>query len=194
MRGMATHSGTSRCDAGLQASATLSAHSAWHLAGMDIYHAQLWQVNTGGKRGEASLTAIQQAAILEYVRQCAFPEDRVRFVDHTELNTAYGPSFDILHIGTDVMPGPMGGGTRAANSRITWRGAVAHELIGHREAALAGKTQSEHHLEEVQASIRAARFAPELTHTERYTLLRDAITRLHEAGIRVRSVKEQLYI
>jgi hypothetical protein len=88
----------------------------------------------------------------------------------------------------------MGSGTRTANSRITWRGAVAHELIGHREAALAGKTQSEDHLEEAQASIRAARFAPELIHIERYTLLRDAITRLHEAAIQVRQVKDQLHI
>lgn len=178
----------------LEASDTLSAHAAWRLAGMGIYNVKLWQVNTDGKRGEFSLTDTQRAAILEYVRQCTFPEDRVRFVDHTELNTAYGPNFDILHIGSDVMPGHVGGGTRTANSRITWRGAVAYELMGHREAALAGKTQSGHNLEEAQASIRAARFAPELTHTERYTLLRDAITRLHEVGIRVRSVKEQLYI
>ena len=194
MRGMATHSGTSKRHAGLPASDTLSAHAAWRLAGMGRYNAKLWQVNTDGKRGEISLTDTQRAAILAYVRQCALPEDRVRFVDHTELHTAYGPSFDILHIGSDVMPGHMGSGTRTANSRITWRGAVAHELIGHREAALARKTQSEDHLEEAQASIRAARFAPDLTHTERYTLLREAITRLHEAGLRVRSVKAQLYI
>jgi hypothetical protein len=161
---------------------------------MRRYSAKLWLVNTDGKRGEVSLTDTQRVAILAYVRQCAFPEDRVRFVDHTELNTAYGPRFDILHIGSDVMPGHMGSGTRTANSRITWRGAVAHELIGHREAALAGKTQSEDHLEEAQASIRAARFAHDLTPTERYTLLRDAITRLHDAGIRVRSVKAQLHI
>lgn len=92
------------------------------------------------------------------------------------------------------MPGTMGHGTHTANSRITWRGAVAHELIGHREAALVGKTQIDPALEEAQASIRAARFAPELTRTERYTLLRDAIARLHNEGIRVRSVKEQLCI
>src|SRR5687767_8073384 len=136
---MATHSGTSRRHADLQARGRFSVHAAGRLAGIGIDNAKLWQVNTGGKRGELPLTDTQQAAILAYVRQCAFPEDRVRFVDHTELNTAYGPSFDILHIGSDVMPGPMGGGTRSANARITWRGAVAHELIGHREAALAGK-------------------------------------------------------
>ncbi|WP_146132130.1 hypothetical protein [Pleurocapsa sp. CCALA 161] len=36
------------------------------------------------------------------------------------------------------------------------------QLVGHREAALAGKTQSEMPLEEAQASIRAARLAPSL--------------------------------
>ena len=92
------------------------------------------------------------------------------------------------------MPGNAGRGTRTANSRITWRGALAHDLIGHRDAALAAKTQTVNALEEAQASIRAARFAPELTHTERYPLLRDAITRLHEAAIQVRQVKDQLYI
>lgn len=163
-------------------------------AGADTHKAKLWQVSTGGKRGEIPLTDTQRAEILAYVQQCGFTEQRVRFVDHTELNTAYGPTFDILHIGTDVMPGYVGNGTHTANSRITWRGAIAHELIGHREAALAGKTQPEHALEEAQASIRAARFAPELTRTERYTLLRDAITRLHAEGTQVRSAKERLYI
>lgn len=133
---MATHSGTSKRHAGLPASDTLSAHAAWRLAGMGRYNAKLWQVNTDGKRGEVSLTDTQRATILAYVRQCALPKDRVRFVDHTELHTAYGPSFDILHIGSDVMPGHMGSGTRTANSRLTWRGVVAHELIGHRERTM----------------------------------------------------------
>lgn len=48
--------------------------------------------------------------------------------------------------------------------------------------------------DEAQASIRAARFAPELTSTERMTLLRDAITRLHNGGLKWRDVKDQLYV
>jgi len=43
---------------------------------------------------------------------------------------------------------------------------------------------SEIPLEEAQASIRAARFAPSLSSTERYTLLRDGITRLYKANIK----------
>jgi hypothetical protein len=71
---------------------------------------------------------------------------------------------------------------------------ACHELVGHREAALASKTQLETPLEEAQASIRAARFAPSLSSTERYTLLRDGITRLYKADIKVRQVKNILHI
>jgi len=87
-----------------------------------------------------------------------------------------------------------GEGTLAANTRLTWKSSNAHELIGHREAALAGKTQSEDPLEEAQASIRAARLAPYLSSTERCTLLRDSITRLYKTHIRIRQVKSIRFI
>ena len=48
--------------------------------------------------------------------------------------------------------------------------------------------------EEAQASIRAARFAPLLSHTERYTLLRDGIARLKNRGLKIRQVRHLLYI
>lgn len=69
--------------------------------------------------------------------------------------------------------------------------------MGHREAALAGRTQAIDALEEAQASIRAARFAPGLSSTERVTLLRDGVSRLQTAPggpIRVRDVRDLLYI
>lgn len=78
--------------------------------------------------------------------------------------------------------------------RIYLYQSACHELVGHREAALASKTQLETPLEEAQASIRAARFAPSLSSTERYTLLRDGITRLYKADIKVRQVKNILHI
>jgi hypothetical protein len=158
---------------------------------------ELLKVNTGGKRGEVPLTDIQKEEMLGYVKKIApdLPEDRIRFVDQRELNTAYGPNWDLLNIGTDVMPASNAGlGTRAANSRMSWRGALAHELVGHREAALAGKAQAVGALEEAQASIRAARYGSDLSQAERYTLLRDGIMRLHNAGIKVREVKDLLHI
>ena len=66
--------------------------------------------------------------------------------------------------------------------------------MGHREAALAGKTQDILSMEEAQASIRAARLAPDLDSTERFRLLRDGITRLYLDGIKIRDVKNQLFI
>ena len=120
----------------------------------------------------------------------------IRWVDTLELNTGYNPGWDVLQIGSDIMPAvnPRGNNTLTANTRLTWKSSIAHELVGHREAALAGKTQSEIPLEEAQASIRAARFAPSLSSTERYTLLRNGITRLYKADIKVRQLKPTLHI
>ena len=159
-----------------------------------------YQVDTGGLRGEEPLTDSQKKQISQYIKliESGAPSSVsvIRWVDDKELNTAYSPGFDLLNIGTDVMPAvtPQGQGTLTANTRLTWKSSIAHELVGHREAALAGNTQSEDPLEEAQASIRAARFAPSLSSTERYTLLRDSITRLYKADIKIRQVKNILHI
>lgn len=158
-----------------------------------------YQVDTGGSRGELPLTNSQKEQIRQYINliELGAPKNVaiIRWVDERQLNTAYSPGFDLLQIGSDVMPALTGGkGTLTANTRISWKGSIAHELIGHREAALAMKTQLESPQEEAQASIRAARFAPSLTNTERYTLLRDAITRLNKAGLSIRQVKHLLHI
>lgn len=63
---------------------------------------------------------------------------------------------------------------------------------GHRAAELARKTHPNPILEEAQASIRAARFGKDLTATERTTLIRDALERLHKNGIKIKDVKDQL--
>ena len=161
---------------------------------------KVYRVDTGGLRGELPLTNFQTEQISEYIKliEAGAPSKVgvVRWVDVRELNTAYSPGFDLLNIGTDVMPAtkPKGQGTLTANTRLTWKSSIAHELVGHREAALASNTQSETPLEEAQASIRASRFAPSLSSTERYTLLRDGITRLNKAGIKVRQTKNILHI
>ena len=122
-----------------------------------------YQVDTGGLRGELPLTDSQKEQISEYIKlvESGSPSKVgvLRWVDDREMNTAYSPGFDLLNIGSDVMPAiqPKGQGTLTANTRLTWKSSIAHELVGHREAALAGKTQSETPLEEAQASIRAAR-------------------------------------
>ncbi len=99
---------------------------------------------------------------------------------------------DRLYIGTDVLPSEKKVAT--ANSRVSMKGAIAHEIVGHREAELAGKTQDNSILEEAQASIRAARFAPSLSNKERITLIRDALERLNKAGYKIKEVRGELWI
>ncbi|WP_448102748.1 hypothetical protein [Luteibacter jiangsuensis] len=153
-------------------------------------------VSSNGLRGEVPLSATQRAEVDTYLDMFDLDGVAVRHVDDTNLNTGYlhGEMFSILNVGSDVVPGNVGLGTLAANSRISIRGTIAHEIVGHREAALAGKTQPINALEEAQASIRAARFAPGLTSTERFTLLRDGVTRLYNAGLRIRDYRDMLYI
>ena len=81
-----------------------------------------------------------------------------------------------------------------ANCRISNKGALAHEIIGHREAFLEGWQQSDCVLDEIQASIRAARFAPDLTDEERYVLLKDAEERAENAGYELKDIQSKLNI
>lgn len=57
-----------------------------------------------------------------------------------------------------------------------------------------GWAQADEVLDEIQASIRAARFAPELTKVERITLFRDAVERARDNGIVLKNIKDKLYI
>ncbi|MFT3779309.1 MAG: LysM peptidoglycan-binding domain-containing protein [Ottowia sp.] len=158
-----------------------------------------YNVASNGVRGEVPLTPQQRVQIEDYLSRFDTEGLSVRWVDNSNLNTAYGSMYGehILNIGSDVIPGGVGVGTLTANSRVSTNGALAHELVGHMEAGMAGRTQDLLHLEEAQASIRAARFAPGLTSIERFTLLRDAITRLQnapEGPIKIRDVRDLLYI
>ncbi|HZT60998.1 MAG TPA: phage minor head protein [Pyrinomonadaceae bacterium] len=139
-------------------------------------------VNTDGLRNEQPLTGSQIKKAVEYAKSLGMPADHIIYSER--MNTGHSTLFgaDILYIGTDVMPGEGGG---SANSRISMRGALAHEIVGHREAALAGRTQEELWAEEVQASVRAAKLAHGLTDEERETLMRDAEERLAKEGKKI---------
>lgn len=152
-------------------------------------------VHTGGKRGEVPLTNAQQAEVSRYAETLGIPDDVVRFSDN--MNTSYGRMFgaDVVYVGSDVMPSANAAvRAESANARISMKGAMAHEWVGHQAAARANKTQPDAVLEEAQASIRAARFGPELSSTERVTLLRDGVERLHNAGLSVADVRDKLWI
>ena len=165
----------------------------------------IYQVANQGRNSQP-LTRQQIQEIQDYARTLGIPDNSLKF---TEFNTAYGNIFgvDIIQIGSDVAPlniPPVSGIT--ANSRISIKGSIAHEWIGHRGARVAGRNFDigipgdgqinyyHHALEEAQASIRAARFAPSSTSLERYTLLRDGIARLKSQKIKIRQVRHLLYI
>lgn len=147
------------------------------------------RIDTGGIRNDKALTREQVSQVKEYAISLGMPPERIRYAGH--YYTSYGSNFDMLYIGYDVMPNPS---PKSANSRITAKGSIAHEIVGHRESCLKHLDQSDPLLDEIQASIRAARFAPDLSNVERITLLRDAGERAKKQGITLKSVKNSLNI
>jgi hypothetical protein len=147
--------------------------------------------DTGGRRNEKPLTDEQFNQAKEYAVSLGMPPDRIRYSNNS-LTGYLGGHVDSLVIGTDVVP--LNQRSANPNDNITVKGTVAHELVGHREASLNGFTKPTFALEEAQASIRAARFAPDLDISERIDLIRDAIKRLNNAGLSLRSVKDELFI
>ena len=151
------------------------------------------KVYTNGKRNENKLTYEQRKACLTYIEELGFEYD-VSFSEYS--NTAFvcstqGEKYCRLIIGTDVYPIPN---ATTPNELISYRGAIAHEIIGHFEAWKNNFECSILSIDEAQASIRAARFAPLLTHDERIILIKDALIRLKTANIPLWKAKKQMYI
>lgn len=165
---------------------------------------QFSQVSFGG-RNIQPLTNKQISEIKAYASILNIPSHMICFSDN--MNTSYGNIFgkEIIYIGYDIAPlanPPISGLT--ANSRISIKASLAHEWIGHRGAEIAQRSFNrgtlsspsvvDIALDEAQASIRAARFAPLLTSIERYTLLRDSIARLQNQALCIRQVRHLLFI
>ncbi len=142
-------------------------------------------VESNGLRGSKVLSITDKKEIFNYAKQYFTDnaEELIQFADEMSTNnTGYMALMDVLYINTDIMPGTLG----TANSRLGWQAAIAHELEGHRYAALNGKTfydpnisvQANDLLEEIQASVRASKHGKKLSHLDREDLLQDAIERL----------------
>ena len=149
------------------------------------------KANTGGQRNERPLTEEQYNEAKAYAVSLGMPAGRIVYSDFALTGYMSG-DFELLRIGTDVLP--TGQRVRNPNSNISLKGVIAHEIVGHREASLKGFTQSDDLLEEAQASIRAARFAPGLDCLERTDLIKDAISRLRNGQKLLREEKHKLYI
>ena len=149
----------------------------------------IMKVNTGGLRNETPLTTQQIKENVDIAVLLGMPREQIRYGEH--YSTAYGSGFDMLYIGTDVYPNDNG---KTANQRVSNRGALSHEIVGHRETVKRGTAKDDVVLDEAQASIRAARFSPILSNQERYILIRDAIERLRKSGIKLREVRHMLDI
>lgn len=148
------------------------------------------KVNTGGRRNEKALTGAEINSAIDYAVELGMPKEKIYYVDYD--CTAYGTAFDLLRIGTDVYPAEEK--QKNPNGNVSMKGAIAHEIVGHRNAALTGHSQSNELLEEVQASIRAAKLAPGLSTSERMMLVRDGLYRLHMNGQKLKDIKHMLYL
>ncbi|HEX3473549.1 MAG TPA: hypothetical protein VHT91_00835 [Kofleriaceae bacterium] len=159
---------------------------------------------SGGTRTRRPLTAAEQESARAYAEELGMPGKDIVFDDRPTAQTSWGAMFDgekeQLTIAEDLHAAPeMAGEELSANARVTDRGAIAHEIVGHREAYMNGRDlmprdyeawvnmSEEEQLmanahEEAQASLRAAKFAPGLSDAERMTLFEDAMERLGKVG------------
>ncbi|WP_224373224.1 hypothetical protein [Hyalangium versicolor] len=158
---------------------------------------------TEGSRSRSPLTEDEMASARAYAEKLGMPADKIKQDTPTSWGEAFGE--ERLYIGNDLKPTPATGKSLSANQRVSERGAIAHEVVGHREASMLGRSQTprdyeawkalspaEQHrltqLEEAQASLRAAKFAPDLEKSERKILFKDAMERLDKIGMGVDDV------
>ena len=139
-------------------------------------------VSLGG-RGARRLTDEEFEAAKEIAVSYGMPKERIIRGESTAYTFAKTEREEIVHvldfltIGPDVNPGvePI-----TANQRITMQASIAHEVIGHRQAAIMGHRKAVLYIEEAQASMRAAKFGRleangrRLNRIERRVLFRDA--------------------
>lgn len=98
-------------------------------------------VESNGLRGSKALSNFKKKEIFDYskkyFKEDEIADDIVHFSSETStLETGYTADWDLLTINSDIMLGKLS----TANSRLSWKAAIAHELEGHRLASLNNKT------------------------------------------------------
>lgn len=162
--------------------------------------------DTNGHRNEIPLTEAQKQELKQYAIRLGFPEEQITLV-HEDGTTPTGILGDHLFINNDALPTKTL--SNNPNDLISGKGTIAHEVVGHYETVIKGTAKSlgEYDdagkwisnsrniaLDEAQASIRAARFAPELSYEERSILIKDALQRLAHEGLKINDVRHLLDI
>ena len=148
-------------------------------------------VNTGGRRNELPLTAEQIASAEQMIRAQGY-DGEVAYSDSVPTGfIGFPDGTTLMVIGTDAFPSQM---PKNANEALPMNAAMAHEIVGHYEAWLRGTVLMDRILDEVQASVRAARFAVGLAEEERNALMQDAFFRLRKAGRSFEDVEDLLDI
>lgn len=166
-----------------------------------------------GTRSRQPLSDEELRAAIAYAEELGMSRKLID-TSHPHDETSWGQVFghEKLYICEDLKPSPAIGHSLSANQRVSARGAIAHEIVGHRESTLAGRapvSQSYEEwsmlppdqklrlrtLDEVEASLRAAKFAPGLSKRERKILFQDAEERLAKLGLTVDDVPDlNLYL
>ncbi|WP_106769111.1 WXG100 family type VII secretion target [Paenibacillus faecalis] len=163
-------------------------------------------IDTKGYRNDAPLTQEQIDELVSYADKLGFPEDNIHIADSVNTTPTSIMYDTILIINNDVLPSTIS--TKNPNSLISGKGTIAHEVVGHYETVTKGTAFNQYDLinnemilnprnyalDEAQASIRAARFAPDLSQAERIMLIRDGIQRLRNANLKIKDVRHLLDI
>jgi hypothetical protein len=129
-------------------------------------------------RSETMPTREQHQDAVDMAVQMGVPRNKV--VPSVQ-GTGYHRGDDVVRIGPDLNPKPVGERPtdvpNPANAALEPRAVIGHEVIGHREAWLAGVSREEGWHEELQASARAAIHTPDLSPEQSWLLLQDAAAR-----------------
>ncbi len=163
-------------------------------------------VDTNGIRNDLPLTQTQIDELVAYAKDLGFPENKIYVADAVTSSNTGMLYNEILVINNDVLPTELP--TRNPNSLVSGKGTIAHEVIGHYETGIKGTSFSQYDLidnqlvrnpynialDEAQASIRAAKFAPNLTFEERVVLIKDGLQRLKQEGLKINDVRHLLDI
>lgn len=152
------------------------------------------KVVSGGKRNEAVLTEKQKDDAVNYALKYNISRDAILISEN--MSTSFGLLYgqETLYIGTDVLPTESPKRHKSVNSNLSMKAALAHELAGHRAAALANKTHSDPVFEEIQASIRASLHGIELSEEDRQMLIEDAKLRLKCTNCTFDEIRSKLWL